>query len=461
MIEVAELKGRRVAVMGLGRSGMASALALRASGAEVLAWDDKPAARDAARDAGLPLADLGKADFAGVALLVLSPGIPDRLPAPHPVAARASAAGCEIVCDVELLCRARPEAAYFGVTGTNGKSTTTTLIGHILRRAERRVAVGGNLGPPALGLEPLGPGGTYVLELSSYQLERSPTLRCDVAVLLNLSPDHLERHGGMDGYVAAKRRIFQRQRASDTAIVGVDDGLSRRLRDELLARADRRVVAVSGTGRVAGGIYADAGRLCDESEGRRREAVAVAELPALPGSHNWQNAAAAFAAARATGVARETIVDGLRAFPGLAHRQERVAEIGGVAYVNDSKGTNADATARALACYEAIYWIAGGVPKEGGIEPLRPHFRRLRHAYLIGQSAPDFARTLGSEVPHTLAGDLAAAVGAAHARAQAEGIPGAVVLLSPAAASFDQFANFEARGDAFRALVRRLAEGGR
>ncbi len=460
MIDVTPLKGKTVAVMGLGRSGFASARALTLSGARVLTWDDDAEARAAAEAASLVISDLRRADFGEVTALVLSSGIPDRHPDPHPVAARAEAAGCEILCDVELLFRAQPQAAYIGVTGTNGKSTTTSLIGHILARAERAIQVGGNLGPPALEMEPLGAGGTYVLELSSYQLERAPTMRFNVAVLLNLSPDHLDRHGGMAGYVAAKRRIFGNQRFTDTAVIGVDDSASRSIFGELFAQRDRRVVPISGERRVDGGIYVERGVLCDDTGGARGRAIEVSVVPTLPGTHNWQNAAAAFAVARATGVAEQTIAAGIETYPGLAHRQERVAEIGGVLYVNDSKGTNADATARALGCYDAVYWIAGGVPKEGGIEPLAPYFGRIRHAFLIGQSADAFARTLEGRVSYTLAGELGQAVRHAHVRARDDKAEGAAVLLSPAAASFDQFSGFEERGDAFRDLVAELEAGG-
>jgi UDP-N-acetylmuramoylalanine--D-glutamate ligase len=445
MIELRSFAGLRVAVLGLGKSGLPSALALAASGAEVWAWDDSAERRAEAAVAGIAPVDLTKADLSGLKTLVLSPGIPSTFPAPHPVVARARDAGLEIVCDVDLLFGAQGQAAYVGITGTNGKSTTTALMGHLLRRAGRRVEVGGNIGTAALSLEPLAAGGTYVIEMSSYQLELTPHAKWDVGVLLNISPDHLDRHGGMDGYVAAKRMIFRDRR---TAIVGVDDEISARIHAALGDGA----IAISGSRKLARGVYAHENTLWDARDGTPVPLVDLSRCATLPGAHNRQNAAAAAAAALALGVSRAAIADALASYPGLAHRQERIAEIDGVLYVNDSKATNADAAARALGCYERIHWIAGGQAKEGGIAPLAPYFPRIAHAWLIGEAANDFARTLAS-VPHTLAGDLATAVrGAAKAAA-----PGSVVLLSPACASWDQFKSFEHRGETFRRLVAALS----
>ncbi len=455
MIPVPSFNGARVGVLGLGKSGFAAARALAAGGAEVMAWDDDPAARARAAAAGVPIADLaGAADR--IAALILSPGIPHTHPAPHPIVAKARAAGVDVLGDVELLARTQRAAGYVGITGTNGKSTTTALIGHILAEAGRKAAVGGNLGTPALALEALGAGGTYVLELSSYQLELTSSLAFDVAVLLNITPDHLDRHGGMDGYIAAKMRIFRGQSAPQAAIVGSDDATCRRAQGELERGAARTIVPISAQGRVAGGVYVAGGRLVDETDGAARPVLEMAGLGRLPGIHNAQNIAAAYAAVRQLGVPASLAAAAIASFPGLAHRQELVATIDGVRYVNDSKATNADAAAKALACYEAVYWIAGGMAKAGGIASLRPYFPRIRHAYLIGAAAADFADTLGSAVHHSRCGELAAAVSAARAAATRERRTGAVVLLSPACASFDQFVNFEARGEAFRALVTAL-----
>ena len=456
MIEVPQLSGKTVAVMGLGRSGLAAARALMASGAEVWAWDDLGDVRDKARAAGVPLVDLAACDWSRPAALVLSPGIPLSFPAPHPVVARARTAGAEVIGDVELLGRARPEARFVGVTGTNGKSTTTALIGHILDGGGIRVQSGANLGTPALALDPLSANETYVLEMSSYQLDLTFSVTFEVAVLLNISADHLERHGGIARYVESKRRIFRGQDARHTAVVGVDDAHTRRIFDQMKAGAAGRVIPVSGTRRITGGVFVLDGGLYDDTDGRASRTADLREAASLPGAHNWQNAAAAYVAARSVGLAPAAITAAIHSFPGLPHRQELIAVIDGVRYVNDSKATNADAAAKALSCYRDIYWIAGGRAKAGGLEGLMLPPGHVVHAFLIGEAAADFATALEARVPVTRCGDLAAAVAEAGDRARAQGRPGAVVLLSPAAASFDQFADFEARGDAFRALVAAL-----
>ncbi|MGZ8407536.1 MAG: UDP-N-acetylmuramoyl-L-alanine--D-glutamate ligase [Caulobacteraceae bacterium] len=457
MIDLGLLPERRFAILGLGRSGLAAARSLLAAGKEVLAWDDDAAARDVAAREDVPLVDLHCGELAGLSALVLSPGIAHTYPQPHPVVARARAQGCAIIGDIELLVRRHREASVVGVTGTNGKSTTTALIGHILKAAGRSVETGGNIGVPALELAPLDRGGIYVLELSSYQLELSPSLACQVAVLLNISSDHLGRHGGLDGYIAAKRRIFQRQPSSGTAVIGADDRICRAIADEMMQRSGPNIVTISGRARTASGAFAQDGVLYEAAG--QAPVLDLHDVKTLPGEHNWQNAAAAFATVRALGVASEMAANAIKSFPGLPHRQEIVGRVGGVAYINDSKATNAEAAARALACYDKIYWIAGGRPKEGGLASVAPYLERVRHAFLIGEAAQAFAQELNGKVPVTLSGDLPHAVAAA--RLQAERNGGAtpsggqepVVLLSPACASFDQFSNFEARGDAFRALV--------
>jgi UDP-N-acetylmuramoylalanine--D-glutamate ligase len=452
MIDVYPFHGFTVAVLGLGKSGLPTALALAASGAEVWAWDDSEDRRAEARAAGVNLVDLHAVELRELTTLVLSPGIPHTHPAPHGVVTRALAAGLEIVCDVDLLFRTQREAAYVGITGTNGKSTTTALVGHVLKHAKRRVEIGGNIGTAALSLEPLADGGTYVVEMSSYQLELSPTAVWDVAVLLNVSPDHLDRHGGMDGYVAAKMNIFQRQTRPRVAIVGVDDAISAGIHANLVRADDQTVIAISGTRQLESGVYVAQGVLYDARDGKPVAIRDLSDCLTLPGAHNHQNAAAAAAVALHIGIPRTAIAEALATYPGLAHRQERIATLDGVLFVNDSKATNADAAARALGCYDKIQWIAGGQAKDGGIESLRPYFPRVAHAWLIGEAANDFARTLG-DVPHTLAGDLASAVRGAFAAAK----PGTVVLLSPACASWDQFRSFEHRGETFRGLVAGLS----
>jgi UDP-N-acetylmuramoylalanine--D-glutamate ligase len=447
-------RGRRFAVMGLGRNGLPAARALMAMGAEVVAWDDKAEARAEAND--LLLRDLRSEDFAFDAL-VLSPGIPHQAPKAHPVAERARAWGVPILSDAELLYRAVRQAGsrarFVGITGTNGKSTTTALTAHILTTAGRPAVAGGNLGTAALALELLPDDGCYVLEMSSYMLERLATLRFDAAAMLNLSPDHLDRHGDMVGYMAAKQAVFDRQTAGDLAVVGVDDADSRMLANRLRAKP-ARVVAVSGEGTAD--VWCDQGMLRD-AEG---VILPMVEAPSLPGSHNAQNAAAAFAITHALGVARADIARGLRSFSALPHRQKLVATIDGIAFVNDSKATNADAAARALGCYDKLVWILGGLAKAGGIEPLVPFFPRVARAVLIGRDAPALAETLTAHrVGYDMAETLDAAVPMAFAAARAAGA--SVVLLSPACASFDQFTGFEARGDRFAALVAEIARGGK
>jgi UDP-N-acetylmuramoylalanine--D-glutamate ligase len=457
VIDVASFAKQQVAVMGLARSGLTAAVALQAGGAEVLAWDDSEKGRSAVQALGITPIELLGRDWSKIAALVLSPGIPHSFPKPHPVAAEAIAGDCEIICDVDLLARAVPEARYVGITGTNGKSTTTALIGHIVKRAGCPVEVGGNIGVPVLDLARLGADGTYVLELSSYQLERIPSVALDVAVLLNITPDHLDRHGGMDGYIAAKRMIFDRTAESATAVVSLDDPASRGMVMELMIQGRHRIVPISVAARAAGGVFVDGNILIDDLDRTAIRAIDLATLPTLMGRHNWQNAAAAYAVARSLGIDAETIAAAMRDFPGLPHRQEKVRTIGRVAYVNDSKATNTDSAAQALATFERIYWLAGGVFKEESLGALRPLLPRVREAFLFGESTPKFAGWLKDKVLVTECSTMTDALSRAHATAQK--MPdGGVVLLSPACASFDQFRDYEERGAKFRAAVEALPE---
>lgn len=456
MIDLGFFSGIPVAVLGLGKSGLSAARALHAAGAEVWAWDDNEDTRAKARAKDIPLVDLHTCNWNEPTSLILSPGIPHTYPQPHPVVALARKHNAEVIGDIELLGRAQRNAQYLGITGTNGKSTTTALIGHIFQLAGRAVAVGGNLGTPALDLDAMDDGGTYVLEMSSYQLELTISITFDIAVLLNISPDHLERHGGLDGYIAAKRQIFHRQTKPRVAVIGVDDEICRKIYESLRSADEQVVTPISGSAECSGGVYVRDGILHDDTEGQDLAVMDLREVPSLPGVHNWQNAAAAYAACKAARIEPPVIAACLRSFPGLAHRQELVAIIDGISYVNDSKATNADATAKALSCYDPIYWIAGGQAKEGGIGGLEIYFPRIAHAFLIGEAEASFAEVLKNRVAVSRCGTLDKAVPAARELATAEGRPGAVVLLSPACASFDQFANFEARGSAFRKLVEAL-----
>jgi len=452
MIDLAVLKGSSFVVLGLARSGLATVRALTAAGIDCTAWDDNASSREEAAKAGARIAEPSTVDWSPVTALVMSPGIPNRLPQPHPAAVAARAAGKPIICDVELLARAQPEARFVAITGTNGKSTTTSLIGHILQDAGLRCEVGGNIGRGALDLAPLGEGGIYVLELSSYQLELLQTFRANVAIWLNITPDHIDRHGDLAGYVAAKKNIFARQRIGDCAVIGTDDEPSRAVEREMAVRTGIACVPVALDRPVAGGVSYRAGMLVD-ADGY---AIDFSDVPTLPGDHNAQNAACAWATCRWFDVPRERIVSGLKSYEGLPHRQERVAAVGHVVYVNDSKATNADATARALSSYRDIYWILGGQAKEGGVTPLAPWFDRIRHAFLIGEATDLFAGQLDGKVSYTRCGDLQSALDAAHALAQREATGPAVVLLSPACASWDQWKSYEHRGDAFRAMARAL-----
>jgi len=456
MIDLTGYQGKTIGVLGLGRSGLSAARTLNRCGAEVWAWDDDAGARSRALGEGFEPVDLAGRDLTAVDTLILSPGIPHTYPAPHPVVDAIKRAGVPVIGDIELLVGACPDAVYVGVTGTNGKSTTTALIGHVLESAGRRVGVGGNLGTPALELETLADDGTYVLEMSSYQLEITPSLACDVAILLNISADHLDRHGGMDGYVTAKKRIFENQRRDQVAVVGIDDPVAAGIHADLAASGGRRVIAVSGHQKAPGGVYIEDGYLIDDLDGEVVRRSEIADIISLPGAHNGQNAAAAFAAARALGIDPAEAVRGIRSYPGLAHRQEAVSLVDGVLYVNDSKATNVDAASRALACYDSVFWIAGGRSKGDDIDALHPHLDRVREAFLIGEAAEALGASLEGRVPWTDCGDLETAIESARLRAAQNTARNAVVLLSPACASFDQFDNFEARGEAFKRLVHEL-----
>ncbi len=456
MIPVVRFAGQNVAVLGLGRSGLAAARALEAGGAHVFVWDDK--IRTEAAE-GFEARDPVTMDWRGLAALILSPGIAFTHPEPHPAVVLATAAGVPVIGDIELFLAAKSEARMVGITGTNGKSTTTALIGHVLRTAGRAVEVGGNLGIPALELAPLAADGVYVLELSSFQIDLTPSLACDVAVLLNISADHLDRHGSMERYAALKRRIFDHPKPTETAVIGVDDGFGQAISRALQAEARCHTVPVSIIRPLADGISVQGGALFEE--GALQPSLRLDDISTLPGRHNWQNAACAFAAARALGLKTAEIERGLRSFPGLAHRLELVAEIEGIRFVNDSKATNADAARTALACYDTIYWIAGGRAKAGGITGIEDLLPRVKASFLIGEAVPVFEKTLQGHVPVHRSGTLDHAVREAYEAAQADGRRGAVVLLSPACASYDQFANFEARGEAFRHAVEVLAEQSR
>ncbi|MCE9523641.1 MAG: UDP-N-acetylmuramoyl-L-alanine--D-glutamate ligase [Alphaproteobacteria bacterium] len=463
MIPVPFFKGQTVAVFGLARSGISAGRALMAGGAKVIAWDDKDEAREAGQKAGLAIENLNEIAWNGIAALILSPGVPLTHPAPHPLVLKAQAARAEVIGDVELFFRAvrgdenAAQAKIVCITGTNGKSTTTALIGHLLSRLGYDAEVGGNIGKPVLELAPPTPRRAYVLELSSYQLDLTPSVRPDVAVLINITPDHLDRHGTMENYAAVKANIVRHQQRGDIAVIGVADAPSSEICTRVSSRNGVALTPVS-VGKVLGrGIFVLDGKLYDATGSASREVSDLRLLTRMPGAHNWQNAAIAYAAVRPLVKDPREIAGAMTSFPGLSHRMEIAGQIGRVRFVNDSKATNADAAARALACYPSIYWIAGGKAKSGGIESLASYFPRIRKAYLIGDAANAFASTLGDAVAFVNSGTLETAMRQAAADAEADRNGEPVVLLSPACASFDQFRDFEQRGNEFKRIFAAIA----
>ncbi|MBZ6075222.1 UDP-N-acetylmuramoyl-L-alanine--D-glutamate ligase [Microvirga puerhi] len=455
MTPVTTFAGQTVALFGLGGSGLATALALKEGGAYVIACDDNPAKMAEAEAKGVETADLRKADWSRFSSLVLSPGVPLTHPEPHWSAKSAKDAGVEIFGDIELFCRERakiaPKAPFIAITGTNGKSTTTALIAHILRQAGYDVQLGGNIGTAILLLQPPSDSRVHVVECSSFQIDLAPSLAPTIGVHLNVSPDHLDRHGTMENYAAIKERLVAQ---SEKAIVGVDDAWSRSIAEACIAKGID-VTPVS-TRRLNGfGFLTEGPRVLHVTSSGSIPVADLSDIPSLRGEHNAQNAAAAIAVAFAMGVSADDIQSSLRTFSGLPHRMEGVGRIGATLFINDSKATNADSTEKALKSFDNILWILGGKQKEGGITSLRPYFPKIRKAYLIGAASDEFAATLGDDVPSVRATTLDRAVEQAARDAAAMNAP-AVVLLSPACASYDQFPNYEVRGNHFRELVKAL-----
>ncbi len=444
MFAATSFKGKSVAVFGLARSGISCAQSLIAGGAKVFAWDDSEPAVEKARAEGIMITNLHTVDFKRLDSLVLSPGVPLTHPEPHWTVVKAKQAGIEIIGDTEIFAREvqGSGAKIVAITGTNGKSTTTALIGHVLRSAGLDVDVGGNIGLAVFNLRPPAGKRIYVLELSSFQIDLMPGLKPDVGILTNLTPDHLDRHGSMEHYAEVKARIFAKIQKGDTALVGVDDEWC-----EAIAARNSLITPVSVLRVLDNGLSAPDGILRDGTI-----QIDLRAMPALKGRHNWQNACMAYGAARALDVSVDAIAQAMKSFPGLAHRMQQVATFKGVPFINDSKATNADAAEKALASFDQIYWIAGGIAKSGGIEPLQPYFSKLKKVYLIGAAAAEFAEVLRGKVDYVMADTLENAV----QMAAQDATPDAVVLLSPACASFDQYKNFEVRGDAFVSLVAQL-----
>ena len=460
MIPITIFAGRKVAVFGLGKSGLVTAEALSKGGAEVAAFDDNEKSVAEAQGAGLQTQDLRALDWSTIAALVLAPGVPLTHPAPHWSVALAHKAGVEVIGDIELFCRERAKSGQncplVAITGTNGKSTTTALTAHLLASAGRDAQMGGNIGVAALALAPFAPGRTYVLEVSSYQIDLAPSLRPTVGVLLNVSEDHLDRHGSMENYAAIKALLPASVEPGGTAVIGVDDRYTRAAADRI-EHAGKTVVRVSVAAPLRDGYYAEGSRIMRAVAGKAHAAAQLAGIGSLRGTHNAQNAACAIATCVALGLDLPAIQKGLTSFPGLAHRMQQVGQkktpSGRILFVNDSKATNADSAAKALGSFHDIFWIAGGKPKTGGITGLAEYFPRIRKAYLIGEAAKEFAATLDGQVAHEIDRVLSAAIDAAARDAEASDAKEPVVLLSPACASFDQYPNFEVRGQAFIDIV--------
>jgi UDP-N-acetylmuramoylalanine--D-glutamate ligase len=459
MIPVKSFAGKKVAVFGLGGSGLASAQALQTGGAHVIGFDDSAASIDKAKAAGITTEDLRKIDWSNVSALLLAPGVPLTHPEPHWSAQLAKKAGAEIIGDVELFCRERrrlaPNSPFVAITGTNGKSTTTALIHHLLKSAGRDAQLGGNIGTAVLTLEPPSSDRAHVVECSSYQIDLAPTIDPRVGVFINLSEDHLDRHGTIEHYAAVKERLVAGVQDDGAAVIGVDDEWCAAAAERVAAKG-KNVVRISVRKRLPDGIYAENGRIIRAKVGKTETIATLDGIGSLRGVHNAQNACCAAASPLALGLTPEQIQAGLRSFPGLAHRMEQVGRKGAVLFVNDSKATNADSSAQALASFTDMFWIAGGKPKTGGITSLEKFFPRIRKAYLVGEAAEEFARTLDGKVPYNVTGTIDRAVEASARDAAASGLKEPVVLLSPACASFDQFRNFEIRGDHFRSLVLKL-----
>ncbi|HXX09317.1 MAG TPA: UDP-N-acetylmuramoyl-L-alanine--D-glutamate ligase [Pseudolabrys sp.] len=459
MIPVTTFAGKQVAIFGLGSSGLLSARVLKEGGADVVVFDDDSKKVEEAKSAGFKALDLRTLNWSNVDALVLAPGVPLTHPQPHWAAALARKAKVEIIGDIELFCRERAKSGascpLVAITGTNGKSTTTALISHLLKSAGRDAQMGGNIGVPVLALEPFKKGRVYVLEVSSYQIDLAPSLHPTVGILLNVTEDHLDRHGTLENYAMIKERLPTNIEAGGTAVVGVDDPYSRSAA-ERIERAGKKVERISVVAALRDGYYAEGGRILHAAAGKIQSMAELAGIGSLRGVHNAQNAASAIAVCVALGIDRAAIQKGLASFPGLAHRMQQVGRKGNVLFVNDSKATNADSAAKALASFHDIFWIAGGKPKTGGIVSLAELFPRIRKAYLIGEAAKEFAATLDGKIPFEMNDVLSAAVAAAARDAEASGLKEPVVLLSPACASFDQYPNFEVRGKAFTDIVRAI-----
>lgn len=458
MITPSSLKNNNIAVIGLGKAGISTINALHRANAQIYAWDDNESSRNKLINLdNVHLQSPEKMPWEEISLLVMSPGIPLTHPKPHIAVELAKKYQCKIICDIELLYLTQNIAKFIGITGTNGKSTTTSLTGHILKSCGVKTEIGGNIGIPALDLETLNKDGVYVIEMSSYQLDLIDKTHFNISILLNITPDHLDRHGGLEGYIAAKCHIYDQQGKEDTAIICIDDSHTHKIYEEQKAKNKiGNIIPISIKEIIANGVTVKDGIIYDSLNGETaKHNLGFPEK--LPGIHNSQNIAAAYAASRVMGLNSDDIISATKSFSGLRHRIQIASEIDGIKFINDSKATNADAASNALRAYDEIYWIAGGQAKEGGISSLKEFFPKIRHAFLIGQAENDFAKTLDGHVEYTKCGTLKNAFEKSSKMALIEKRKNAVILFSPACASWDQWPNFEVRGDAFCAMAEELA----
>lgn len=456
MLNLSLFSGKKFGVLGLGKSGSATALALQNNGAQVVAWDDISESRKSAESQGIVIKPFDTIMLSGLDVLVVSPGVPLTYPKPHPVIVLAKELNIPLTGDLDLFYKAHQNVNFIGITGTNGKSTTTSLIGHILKQAQCDVTVGGNIGTPVLELDTISENGIGVLEVSSYQLDINPQLKFKVALLLNITPDHLDRHGNFENYVQTKKKIFQHQTVNDFAIIGIDSPACYAIARDLEQNAQQKVIKLSIERVIPGAYYTQNGVLFDNTFKQVRAIVDFKDLSRLKGQHNWQNAAAAYIACHVLGIPDGQIIEGLKTFPGLVHRQEFVASHDHIQFINDSKATNGEACAKALVCFDNIYWILGGLPKQDGLTATIPYFSKIKHVFLIGKAASEFAEELKGKVPYTHCEVLEKAVLAAYAQAKLDQLPNATILLSPACASWDQYPSFEVRGNEFKKIVAQL-----
>ena len=461
------LLNKTVAILGLGRTGMAVARELKIRGVHVIGWDDKEELRKEAAKLNVLIQDLKSVDFSKVELLVISPGIPHTYPTPHPVAKLAKDNNVPIVSDIELFVSSYKNTNYIGITGTNGKSTTTALVYHILKENNIPCAIGGNFGIPVFDLPILGEDGYYVFEMSSYQIELSPSIDFDIAVLLNITPDHLARHNGMDGYVAVKKKIFSRvSKKNGVNIVAVDDGYTKKIFSQLCDEQPKsKNIPVSYSRKIDGGYYvSSSGILIDNIKGEKKEIFDLKTLNNLRGKHNWQNIAAVFAVTKKVGIPTNKIINSIKTFKTLEHRIEFVGTFAGINFIDDSKATNAESVKYAIDSMKDIYWIIGGRQKEGGIDLLKPQLGngRIKRTFVIGECEKDFYNVVKNEMPSYKCHRLEKAVKKAFKLALKDlkkgKVKNPIILLSPATASFDQYKSFEERGDHFKALFKEIKD---